>query len=43
MEIHDMATGKTVKTTPEDFMKAIQDNINEWKKLQEKFARYEEE
>lgn len=43
MEIHDMATGKTVKTTPEDFMKHIQGNIDEWKKLQEKFARYEEE
>lgn len=43
MEIHDMATGKTVKTTPEDFMKHIQSNIDEWKKLQEKFARYEEE
>jgi hypothetical protein len=43
MIIHDMESGNTVETTPEEFMKAIQDNINEWKKLQEKFARYEEE
>jgi hypothetical protein len=43
MKIHNMETGETVETTPEEFMKHIQPNIDEWKKLQEKFARYEEE
>ena len=43
MEIHDMATGKTVNTTAEDFMKHIQGNIDEFKRMQERFARLEEE
>tara|TARA_S200002703_G_scaffold92820_1_gene80223 strand:- start:225 stop:362 length:138 start_codon:yes stop_codon:yes gene_type:complete len=43
MEIHDMETGKTVTTTPEDFMKHIQGNIEEYKALMEKIASYDEE
>lgn len=43
MKIHNMETGQTVETTPEEFMKHIQPNIDEFKKMQEKFARLEEE
>ncbi len=43
MIIHDMASGKVTETTPEEFMKHIAPNIEEFKKLQEKFASYEEE
>ena len=31
MKIHDMETGTTVETTPEDFMKHIKSNIDEYK------------
>jgi len=43
MKIHNMETGETVETTPEKFMKHIQPNIDEFKKMQERFARLEEE
>jgi hypothetical protein len=43
MDIVDMSTGKTVSTTPEEFMKWIQPNIDEYKKLMERIASYEEE
>lgn len=38
-----METGETIETTPEAFMKHIQPNIDEFKKMQERFARLEEE
>lgn len=43
MKIHDMETGNTVETTPEEFMKHIQPNIDEYKALMEKIASYDEE
>mgnify|MGYP000064596172 CR=1 FL=1 len=43
MKIHDMETGTTVETTPEDFMKHIQSNIDEYKAFMEKIASYDEE
>ena len=43
MKIHNMETGETVETTPEEFMKHIQPNIDEWKKLQEKLTKRSEE
>ena len=33
----------TVETTPEDFMKHIQSNIDEYKAFMEKIASYDEE
>lgn len=38
-----METGETIETTPEEFMKHIQPNIDEFKKMQERFAKLEEE
>lgn len=43
MKILDMATGKEVTTTPEDFMKAIAGDIKKYQEFQRKLARYEEE
>jgi len=43
MKIFDMNTGKETTTTPEEFMNHIAPEIEKWKELQEKLARYEEE
>lgn len=43
MKILDMATGKEVTTTPEEFMKHIADDIQKYKEFHEKLARLEEE
>ena len=43
MKILEMATGKEVTTTPEEFMKHIADDIKKYQEFQMKLAKYEEE
>ncbi len=43
MKIHDMATGKVVETTPEEFMKHIAPQIQKYKEFHQRLAELEEE